>query len=140
VEISKESLAAIRAPILLAEPHNQFAIKANRSEVEGFPNVIDELWLELTDIKYDPIRDLVIRLLITILSLHLVITVPKAPSLSTITAPFSGTDESGSNIPIQDALNRLGFQKALFNRELDKQCQSHELHPTTKAGPNGHGL
>lgn len=81
-----------------------------------------------------------IRVVLSILSLPKVLCVPVAPSLSSITSPFSGTDELGSSVDIVKAFANLGVQVENVRGELARESELHTFHQSMAAGPNGHAL
>lgn len=77
-------------------------------------------------------------LFLSVLSTHKVLCVPVAPSLSSITSPFTGDENAITGIDIESALDNLGIDKD-FVRSVHKQaCVLHRPHVSLSAGPNGH--
>jgi hypothetical protein len=80
------------------------------------------------------------RFVLTILDLFKVYSIPKAPSLSSITDPFTGNHEEGYTYNINDALVDLGLNTISFRAKFNQEVSNHEFHESSAAGPNGHAL
>jgi len=66
--------------------------------------------------------------------------VPVAPSLSSITDPFTGTDLNGGSIQFERCFDLLGIDLDRVRGEFKKACESHQFHESSAAGPNGHAV
>jgi len=82
----------------------------------------------------------VARVIFSLFSLPKVIVVPTPPSLSTITAPFSGTDELATDIDFSKMLGRLGIRLDEVGVLFKTHCENSTFHESMSAGPNGHAM
>lgn len=80
------------------------------------------------------------RVIFSLFSLPKVIVVPTPPSLSTITAPFSGTDELATDIDFSKMLGRLGIRLDEVGVLFKTHCENSTFHESMSAGPNGHAM
>jgi len=80
------------------------------------------------------------RSVFSILSIHKTLVVPVLPSLDSITAPFSGTDESGGSFNFHRCFTMLGIDPDTVSGEFQKACATHLFHESSAAGPNGHAV
>ena len=79
----------------------------------------------------------IIRLLITIFTLHKVIVVPTEPSLESITKQFTGTDQSGSFMDYNKVCQSLSISIDLVISEFKRLCSLNKFRESFSAGPNG---
>lgn len=85
-------------------------------------------------------RRQLIRALLSVLSMYKVLTVPTAPSLESITSPFSGDDESGETINLLASLENLGINIDVCVEQFKVMCANSTFHESMAAGPNGHAV
>jgi len=88
----------------------------------------------------EKVKVIVIRIALTIMSLPRIMVVPIPPSLHTITDPFSGTDEEGECLNIDDLSSRLNLQLSDIRKEFTVFCEQATFHESLAAGPNGHAV
>lgn len=95
-------------------------------------------WMRRNSLKFPHVT--LYRFILTMFSLHKVITVPKAPSLESITKSFTGKDESGSFMKFDELINKLGVDHNMVKNEFTRLCASNTFKENLAAGPNGSAL
>lgn len=135
--------------------HNHFKLYVLQGSVASRGDIPIRLWdktLGMPSVLYPPLnlvastkdkelRLLLIRITLSILEIYKATTVPVAPSLSSITDPFSGSSDTAASIEsIGEVITSLGIDPASFRETLKHENSSFTFHETTAAGPNGHAL
>jgi len=77
---------------------------------------------------------------VSLLSVYKVIVVPTAPSLTSITAPFTGRDSEGKAINFSEVIPMLGLAFEAIRLEFSRLVESPRFHESQSAGPNGHAI
>lgn len=79
----------------------------------------------------------VIRYLITVFTLHKVVTVPIEPGFESICDPFSGVDEYAKFIDLARVFESLNIDKDLVLHDFHRLCADNHFIESMSAGPNG---
>jgi hypothetical protein len=129
----------IKVSILSKNHEGRFFDSSPINTVKDYPKEIDLLINLIHTADYKSKRRIIIILLLSIFEIHKVLVVPSQPSLESITAPNTGTDPEGKEINVGLSLAML--KHGLNTKDVFRaQCENHEFHTTSAAGPNGHGL
>lgn len=105
------------------------------------PVLITHIWLKIrsADITEDE-RRLAYRILLSFLESYQVVTVPRSPDLSTITAPYTGLQGAVDSIGVDAAILDLGLEPSQNSLALHRAYRDATYHTSSSAGPNGQAI
>lgn len=83
---------------------------------------------------------LVVRLTLSILSIHKVLSVPTEVSLESVTGKFTGEDEHGYKIDWKDVFNMMNINIESLRYQFFQTAKRTTIAESNSAGPNGHAV